>query len=328
MKQIPFRRVSAAIVLAAIVSPGGHAFAQQQYPVKPIRLIVPNAPGGGSDTIARLVADTLSTNLGQQVIVDNRAGAGGRIGAELAMRSPPDGYTLLLGTGSLMITAPALYSDLPYDPNRDFSPVSMAATTSYLLCSHPSIPARSVGELVRSAKSHRTGLNYGSTGPGTFSHLGGELLKSMGGINATHIAFKGSAQSTMSLVQGEIDIMFNNFIAAMPLVRANRLRAIGVTSLKRSSLVPEIPTIHESGLKGFEMQQIYSVWAPAGLSADVVRRLNSELVRGLAKSDGGQKLAADGTEISTSTPAELSKFVATQISFWSRIVKSAGIKGD
>ena len=303
----------------------GHA---QQYPAKPIRLIVPNAPGGGSDTIARLVAQSLSGKFGQQVIVDNRAGAGGRIGAELATRALPDGYTLLLGTGSLMITAPALYPNLSYVPLRDFLPISLVATTSYLLVCHPSIPAKSVRELLTVARSNRTALNYGSTGPGTFSHLGGELLKSMAGIKAVHIAYKGSAQSTVSLMQGEIDIMFNNFIAAIPLIRGNRLRALGVTSFKRSALMPDVPTIDESGLRGFEMQQIYSVWAPAGTAANVVRSLNEGLVQSLPSSGAGQKLAADGTELATSTPAELSKLVASQTAFWGKVVRTARILAD
>lgn len=300
----------------------------QQYPTKTIRLIVPNAPGGGSDTIARLVAQQLSARFGQQVIVDNRAGAGGRIGAELAARAQPDGYTLLMGTGSLMITAPALYQKLPYAPLTDFSPISLVATTSYLLVSHPSIPAKSVRELIEVARSNKASLNYGSTGPGTFSHLGGELLKSMAQINAVHIAFKGSVHSTVSLMQGEIDIMFNNFIAAVPLIRANRLRALGVTSLKRSALLPEIPTIDESGLRGFEMQQIYSVWAPAGTPPSIVRTLNEVLVQGLPQSDAGQKLAADGTVVATSTTAELTKLVSTQTALWSKVVRAAGIKTD
>ena len=319
--------VGMVLATLSLVALHGDGYAQQ-YPAKSIRLIVPNAPGGGSDTIARLVAQSLSGKFGQQVIVDNRAGAGGRIGAELATRALPDGYTLLLGTGSLMITAPALYPNLSYVPLRDFSPISLVATTSYLLVSHPSIPARSVRELLAVARSSRTALNYGSTGPGTFSHLGGELLKSMAGINAVHIAFRGSVQSTVSLMQGEIDIMFNNFIAAVPLIRGSRLRALGVTSFKRSALMPDIPTIDESGLRGFEMQQMYSIWAPAGTAANIVRSLNEALVGTLSQSDAGQKFAYDGTEVATSTPAELSKLVVTQTAFWGKVVRTARILAD
>lgn len=298
----------------------------QGYPVKAIKMVVPNPPGGGADTIGRLVSEMLTGAIGQPVVVDNRGGAGGRIAMELVARSVPDGYTLLLATGSNLVTIPALYSKLSYEPLKDFSPISMAATTSYLLVAHPSVPAKSVKDLIGLAGARYGGLNYASTGPGTFAHLGGELLQVMAGIKATHIAFKGSASATLSLIQGETDIMFSNFIASLSLVRAKRLRAIGVTSLKRSSIVPDIPTIDESGLRGFEMKQFYSIWAPAKTNPEIIKRLNQEIVQKLPQVERASKLSADGTEITVSSPGELRKLVADEAVKWTKVIQKSGIK--
>lgn len=325
------KSLGASVVTWAIVC-GGFALVLpsagygQAFPTKPIRIIVPNTPGGGADTIGRLVANMLTGALGQQVIVDNRGGAGGRIGMELAALSVPDGYTLLLGTGSTLVTVPALYSKLNYQTLKDFSPISLAATTSYLLVVHPSVPATYVKELVGLAGARSGGLNYASTGAGTFSHLGGELLQVMAGIKATHIAFKGSASATLSLTQGETDLMFSNFIASLSLVRAKRLRAIGVTSLKRSSVVPDIPTIDESGLQGFEMKQSYSIWAPANTNPEIIKRLNQEIVAKLPLIEGRSRLSAEGTEITVSSPSELRKLVVDETLKWTKVIRKSGIK--
>lgn len=300
----------------------------QTYPVKPIRLVVPFPPGGGTDTVGRILADKLSPALGQQVIVDNRAGAGGRIGTELVARAPPDGYTLLLGSDSTMIAAPVIYAKLSYDPNKDFAPISLLATTAYMLLVHPSVPARSVRELLRVAQSQPGRLNYGSTGQGSAGHFGGELMQSIGGVKIVHVPYKGSSPALLALVQGEIDMMFNNFIVSLPLIKTNRLRALAVTSPKRSSIAPGLPTMDEAGLRGFEMQQFYMVVAPAGTSREIVSRLNVEIARTLPIAETKRRLAQEGSEVSLSTPEELAKSVAARIEQWGQVARQAGMKAE
>ncbi len=300
----------------------------QSFPAKPIRLIVPNAPGGGSDLVARLLAEKLFHSLGQQVIVENRAGAGGQLGAEFVVRSAPDGYTLLLGTTMTLITAPSLYPRVPYKSPKDFSPVSSVASTSYLLVIHPSVPANSVQDLVKLVKSRPTRLNYASTGPGSPANLAGELFNSLTGAKMVHIPYKGSAPGTISVMQGETDLMFSNLLPAIPMLKASRLRALGITSLKRSSLLPKLPTLDESGLNGFSVQQFYSVVAPAGTSKEIVKRLNEVIHKEMQSAETVQRLASDGSEVSLSTPEELERLITSEIAKWSKVIKEAGIKPE
>jgi len=312
-------------MLALIIVPPSHA---QTYPVKPIRLIVPNAPGGGTDTVARLISDKLTPALGQQIIVDNRGGAGGRIAAEMVARAPKDGYMLLLGSAATLITGPALDVDRKYDPVKDFAPISLAGTTAYMLVTHPSIPARSVRDLIVLAKARPGHIAYSSTGQGSPAHLGAELFQAMAQVKLIHVPYKGGAPAMMSLLQGETFVMVANFLTALPPVRANRVRALGVTSLKRTSLASDIPTIDESGLRGFELQQFYSLVAPAGTPADIVQRLNQELVQKLPTDDVKQRLANEGVEVAVSTPAELGKLNAEQYAKWTKVIRQSGIKTD
>lgn len=298
----------------------------QTYPSKPIRLIVPNVPGGGTDTVARLIAEKVSAALGQQIIVDNRGGAGGRIAAEFVARSPKDGYTLLLGSAATLITGPALDADRRYDPIKDFAPVSLAGTTAYMLVTHPSLPARTVRELINLAKASPGRIAYATTGQGGPAHLGTELFQAMAQVKMIHVPYKGGAPAMMSLLQGETFVMISNFLTALPPVRANRVRALGVTSLKRTSLAPEIPTIDESGMRGFELQQFYSVVAPAGTPGEVLQRLNQEIVQVLPIPDVKQRLAKEGIELRTSTPAELAQLNAEQFAKWTEVIRKAGIK--
>jgi tripartite-type tricarboxylate transporter receptor subunit TctC len=298
----------------------------QTFPSKPIRIVVSNAPGGGTDTVARIVGDRIGPALGATVIVDNRPGGGGRIACEIVARSPKDGHTLLLGSNTTLITAPALYSNLSYDPVKDFSGISLAATTSYILTAHPSVPVKSVKEMVNIAKTRKGSLTYGSTGPGSAAHLGMELLEAMTDAKLIHVPFKGSVPAMMSLTQGEIDVMFGNYQATLPLIRAGRLRSVGVTSLERSKLAPDIPTINESGLPGFEMEQFYSIAAPAGTPRDIIMRINQEMVKRLPGDDVKNRLAAEGIEIRTSTPEDLDRLVASQVAKWTKIIRRAGIK--
>lgn len=300
----------------------------QTYPGKPVRLIVPFAPGGGSDLVGRVLAQKLGPQLGQQVVADNRAGAGGRIGTDLVAKAAPDGYTLLLGTSSVMVSAPALYAKLPFDMPRDFSTISLVAFTTYALVAHPSVPAKSVRELIVLAKSRPGRLTYASSGAGGHSHLAGELLSSLAGIKMIHVPYKGSSPGTVSVMAGETDLMFSNVLPALPAVRSGRLRALGITSLKRSELLPEVATVAESGLPGFEVLQLYGLLAPAGTPREIVKRLNEETARAMQAADIKSRLLADGSEVSVSTPEEFEKTIVAEIGKWTKVIKQAGIKED
>jgi len=311
-----------AVALAPLCST---AFAQP-YPVKPLRLIVPNTPGGGTDTVARLVSEKLSPSLGQPIIVDNRGGAGGRIAAEFVARAPKDGYTLLLGSAATHITGPALDTDRKYDPVKDFTPISLAGTTAYLLVVHPSLPVKTVRDLIALAKAKPGGIAFASTGQGGPAHLGTELFQAMAHVKMIHVPFKGGAPAMLSLLQGETYVMISNLLTALPPVRSNRVRALGVTSPKRSSFAPDIPTIDESGLPGFELQQFYSIMAPSGTPVDIVQKLHREIVERYPTPDVKQRLAGEGVEVRTSTPAETGKLYAEQYAKWTRVIRQAGIK--
>lgn len=315
-------RVASATAVLAIVQLS-HA---QTYPSKPIRLIVPNAPGGGTDTIARLVAEKVSPALGQQIVAENRGGAGGGIAAELVARSPKDGYTLLLGSAATLITGPALIADRKYDPVKDFAPISLLGTTAYMLVTHPSLPATTVRDLIRLAKSGESRITFSSTGQGSPAHLGAELFQAMAQVKMLHVPYKGGAPAMMSLLQGETFVMVSNFLTALPQVREKRVRALGVTSLKRSPLAADIPTIDESGLRGFELEQFYSIVAPAGTPPEIVNRLNREIVQRLTTPEVRQRLANEGIELRTSTPAELGRLNAEQFFKWLKVIQQAGIQ--
>ena len=319
-----FKRLLAVVASLACASLATGAYAQT-WPTKPIRLIVPNAPGGGTDTIARMVAEKVSPALGQQIVPDNRGGAGGGIAAEMVARAPKDGYTLLLGSAATLITGPALIANRKYDPVKDFAPVSLLGTTAYMLVTHPSLPAVNVRDLIRLAKAGSGLITYSSTGQGGPGHLGMELFQAMAQVKMLHVPYKGGAPAMMSLLQGETFVMIANFLTALPQVREKRVRALGVTSLKRSTLGPEVPTIDESGLRGFEIEQFYSVVLPAGTPPDIVNRLNREIVQRLAAPDVRQRLALEGIELRTSAPGELGKLNAEQFAKWLKVIELAGI---
>jgi tripartite-type tricarboxylate transporter receptor subunit TctC len=320
------KTVDMASVFAAVLALSSTAAVAQSYPAKPVRLIVPNAPGGGTDTVARLIADKVSPALGQQIVVENRGGAGGRIAAELVARSPKDGYTLLLGSAATLITGPALDLDRRYDPVKDFAPITLTGTTAYMLVVHPSLPAKSIRELIAIARASPTHIAYSSSGQASPSHLGMELLQAMAKVKLIHVPFKGGAPAMLSLLQGETYASMSNLLTSLPPVRTNRVRALGVTSRERSSLAPDIPTIHESGLPGFELQQFYSVVAPAGTPTDVVQRLHQDIVQKYPTADVKQRLAGEGVEVRTSTPAETGKVYAEEYAKWTNVIRQAGIK--
>jgi len=302
--------------------------AAQTYPSRPIRLLVPFAPGGGSDLVGRVLAQKLSALLGQQIVVDNRAGAGGRIGTELAAKAPPDGYTLLLATSSVMVTAPALYRTLPFDMPRSFAPISLLATTAYVLVVHPAVPARSVSELVKLAKSRPGGLTYASSGTGGPAHLSGELFASMTGARLIHVPYKGSGPGTLAVMGGETDLMFSNILPALPAVKNGRLHPIGVTSARRSAILPTVATLAESGVPGFEVEQLYALLAPAGTAPDIVRRLAAEAAKAMQSEDVKSKLLADGSEVRVLGPDELGKMLVAEIGKWTRVIRAAGINAE
>jgi tripartite-type tricarboxylate transporter receptor subunit TctC len=301
--------------------------AAQPYPSKPIRLIVPFAPGGGSDLVGRVLAQKLGAALRQQVVVDNRAGAGGRIGTEAVAKSPADGYTLLLATSSVMVAAPALYAKLPFDMPRDFSAISLVASTAYVLVVHPSVPARSVKELIALAKKRPRQLTYASSGTGGLSHLAGELLCASAGIGMIHVPYKGSSPGTFSVVAGETDSMFSNLLPALQPVRGKRLRPLGVTSRERSSIMPEVPVL-AADVPGFVAEQLYALLGPAGMPADIVRLLNAETAKAMRAADTREKLLADGSEVAVSTPEELEKRIVAEIAQWSKVIKATGVRAE
>jgi tripartite-type tricarboxylate transporter receptor subunit TctC len=313
------------LAVACCAAAGAQA---QSYPAKPIRLILPFPPGGGTDVVGRLLAQKLGQALGQQVIVDNRAGAGGRIGTDLVAKSLPDGYTLLLATSSVMGTGPALYQKLPFDMPKDFAPISLVAYTAYVLVVHPSVPAKSVKDLVMLAKSKPGRLTYASSGAGGAAHLSGELFSAMAGVKMIHVAYKGSSPGMFSVVSGETDLMFSNALPALPQVKNGRLRALGATTPQRSALLPDVPTIAESGLRGFEVQQNYGVLAPAGTPREIVLRLNQEVGKAMRTEDAKSRLLADGSEAMVSTPEELERMITVEIAKWSKVIKQAGIKEE
>ncbi|HSQ03984.1 MAG TPA: tripartite tricarboxylate transporter substrate binding protein [Burkholderiales bacterium] len=299
----------------------------QTYPTKAIRLIVPYPPGGGTDTLARVLSQRLSEVLGQQVIMDNRPGAGANIGMEIAARSAPDGYTLVLATISNAISA-SLYSKLNYDLMKDFAPVTLLATTPHILVVHPSLPVKSVKDLIALAKAKPGQLVYSSSGSGTPTHLAGELFNYLAGVKMMHVPYKGGGPSIIALVGGEVTTSFATMPSAIPHVRSGKLHAIAVTTAKRSPSTPELATISESGLPGFEMGSWYGLLAPAGTPAAVIAHLNTETIKVLKLPDVKQRLDNSGFEALVSTPEEYRAYTRSEIDKWAKIVKASGARAD
>ena len=307
-------------LLAAASATAAHADA---YPTRPIRLIVPFAAGGGNDTVARLVGDSLGKRLGQAVVVDNRPGAGGVVGAEAAARAPADGYTLFLGGVGSHAINPNLHKDLPYDPIKDFAAVSLLASAPLILVVHPSVPAQSVQELIAYAKSHPGKLNYASNGNGSSSHLAAVMFASMTGTDMVHIPYKGLSPALTDLLSGQDQLMFSSVVAILPHVRAGKLRALAVTSRKRMALLPDIPTIAESGVANYETSSWYGILAPAGTPPEIVRRLHDEIVEVLAQDDVRKALAREGAEPVGDTPEEFTAFIRAEKQRMGDVIKSS-----
>ncbi len=278
--------------------------------------------------MARIIGQKLSENVGQQVVIDNRGGAGGTIGSELAARSSPDGYTILMGHIGTMAINPALYPNLPYDPVRDFSPVILVATAQNILVVHPSLPVKSVQDLITLAKSKPGQLNYVSGGTGGAGHLAGELLKSLAQVDMVHIPYKGAGPALIDLLAGQVQLMITNMPAAMPHIKANKLVALGVTGAKRSRLAPDLPTIAEAGVPGYELTNWFGVLAPAATPREVINKLNAEIEKGLGTKEMLDRLAANGAEAAGGTPEQFAAYIKSEIGKWARIIRQAGIRAD
>lgn len=300
----------------------------QQFPSKPVRIINPFAPGGATDIIARQMAQKLTEAWGQAVVVENRAGASGGIGAEMVAKSPPDGYTLLIATQTTHAANPALYAKLPYDAAKDFAPLTLAGSTPLALMVRPSLPVSSVKELLEFARKNPARLVYASGGNGTSQHLTAELMKSMSGTYMLHIPYRGAGPAMADLLGGQVDLMFDNLPTALPHVRAGKLRGLAVTTASRSPLAPELPTMAESGLPKFELSTWFAFYAPAATPRAIIDKIAGDMRRVLAQPDMQQRLAAIGVDVIASTPDELAAFQRAEIAKWGKIVKDSGAKVD
>lgn len=299
----------------------------ETYPAKSIRFIVPFPPGGPTDVLARVLGQKLSEQMGQPVVLDNRPGAGGNLGFELAAKSAPDGYTIVLGAPPLAIS-PHLYAKLNYDPVRDFEPISLVASMPNVLLVHPSVPAKTLKELVQLAKASPGKLNFGSGGAGTSNHLGGELLKSMTKIDIVHVPYKGASQAMLGLIGGQIDIVVIGTPTAIPQIHAGKVRALAVLSSSRLPAIANVPTAGEAGFPGYEVTTWYGVLVPAGTSKDIVARLNTELAKVMTVPASRDRIVGAGFDPMTSTPQQFTEFIKAESVRWGKVIKDAGIRAE
>ena len=298
----------------------------QNYPTRPIRIVVVSTPGGSVDTMARTVGPKLAERWGQQVLVDNRPGAGGAIAAEIVAKSPPDGYTLIMGTVASFATNVSLRKSLPYDPVKDFAPITLVATQNLMLLIHPSIPAKSVKELVAIAKKQPGKLTFASAGNGTGGHLSGELFKMLAQIDMLHVPYKGVQPALIDVVGGQVSMTFASIISAMPQVTSRRLIPLAVTGGQRSPAAKELPTMMEAGIKGYESATWYGLLAPASTPADIVNKLNAEVVAALKNPDMYDRLSREGADPVGNSPAEFARYIQIEIDKWRKVIKAAGIQ--
>lgn len=322
MKSADLARIAIPAALIAVALPATAA----EYPTKPIRLIVGFAPGGGTDTTARAMSQKLTDALGQQVVVDNRPGAAGNIAAELVSKATPDGYTLLMGTIAALSINPSLYSKLPFDPIKDFAPITQAVDSTNILSLHPSVPAGSVKELIALAKTKP--LNFGSSGVGGTGHLAGELFNTMAGVKMTHVPYKGGGPAMIDLVGGQVQLVFATAASAVPQIKGGRIKGIAVTTAKRSALMPNLPTISEAGLPGFDANNWYGVLAPAKTPRPIIMRLNSEITKVLAMPDVKNFLFNQGLDPAPGTPEKFGAYIKSETAKWAKVVKASGAKAN
>ncbi len=325
MKKI--ERVIMILLGVTLAAVGGNVSAQA-WPNKPIKYIVPFAPGGTTDILARTISEKLSVALGQPVVVENKPGAGGGVGADFTAKSAADGCTIMGGTISTHAINASLYTSLPYDPVKDFVAVTLIARVPNMLVINPEVPAKNVGELIALLKANPGKYTFASSGNGTSQHLSGELFKAMAGVDMQHIPYKGSPPALQDVVGGQVTMTFDNITTALPLARAGKLRALAVTTARRSSAAPEVPTLAESGLTGFEVGSWQGVFAPAGTAPAIVRRLNAEIVKILNTAEVKEKLVALGAEPVGDTPEQFGAYVKAEVAKWSDVVKKSGAKID
>jgi tripartite-type tricarboxylate transporter receptor subunit TctC len=316
------RLMAAAMACAAI---GGWA---QPYPAKPIRIIVPFPAGGTADIMGRVVGQKMTETWGQQVLIDNRSGAGGNIAAELAAKSAPDGYTLFLCTVGTHAVHQTLYEKLPFDPIKDFSAVAYIAGVPNVVVVHPSIPVKSVKELIGFIKARPGQINFGSSGPGSSVHMSGEMLKVMAGLDMTHIPYKGNPQAVTDLMAGQIELMITNMPSVIPYIQSGRLRALAVTTKARSPALPDLPTMEEAGLPGYESSAWFGLVSPAAVPRDIVSKLNAEVMRIVGLEDVKRNLASQGAYPLVMTPDEFGAFMKAETAKWAKIVKASGARAD
>jgi tripartite-type tricarboxylate transporter receptor subunit TctC len=315
-----------AAVMSVAVITGAAGACAQEYPAKPIRIILPFAPGAGTDLVARLMAQRFTAAWGQPALVDNRAGAGGNIGAEMVVKSPPDGYTLLMTTASLTVNV-TLYPKLPFDLRRDLAPITQVGSVPIVIVVHPSVPAKNLKELLALAKTRKEGLNFGSNGTGTTSHLAGEWLAQLSGLKLTHIPFKGASAAMTSLLGGEVEIGFPSTTSARPLIAANKLRGLAVTTQRRAAVLPDLPTV-AAVFPGFDVDNWFALLAPAGTSPAIINKLQAEVVKSLPHPDVKAYMTREGVEPIGSTPAEFAAHINREIEKYARIIKLSGAKPD
>lgn len=326
-------RLVAAILTAlcsgASVAPAAITTAQvQTYPSKPIRLIVPFSPGGSGDAIMRVVGQKLTEAWGQPAIIDNRAGASGAIGLQMAARSPPDGYTLVHGTASTHTINPILQHDLPYDTVRDFAPVAILMATPNIIVAHPSVPASNLKELILLARGKPGQLSYASNGSGTSSHMAGELLNLEAGIKLAHIPYKGAGPGIIEVLGGHVQLLIGAVATSLPHVATGRLKAFAITSLQRSAAAPNVPTVAESGLPGFEVAQWFAIYAPAKTPQEILAKLNAEINRALNQPSVKNEFTRQGFDVDNRTPEQFAAYMQAETVKWTKLIKATGIRGE
>jgi tripartite-type tricarboxylate transporter receptor subunit TctC len=320
------RLAAAALVFSAALA-SAQAYSQP-YPSRPIRVIVPFPPGGPTDIVARIIGQKLGERWRQQIVVDNRPGAAGNVGAEIGAHAPPDGYTLVMGSTANMAVSPTLYPKLNYDPIKDFVPISLAAVTPNLLVVHPGMPAQSVKDLIALAKAQRGRMNYATGGAGTPSHLAAELFKTMAGIDMTHVPYKGSIPALTDIVAGNVALMFDSMASALGFVKSGKLKVLAQTGATRSPTVPDVPTISESGLPGYDVVGWFGVFAPAGTPPAIVKRLSVEIEDILTLRDVQERYVTIGAQAGGKSPEQFRAFVDAEIRKWAKVIKTAGVRAE
>lgn len=328
MSQTTAPKIVKLLLAAACLGLAGTGWAQSDYPSKPVRLIVPAAPGGAADFFARLIGPKLGEVLGQSVVIENRSGASGTIAADLTAKAPGDGYTVLIGQSTSMVVAPHMYDKLAYDTQKDLTPVTLVAEIPNVLVVHPSQPVRNVQELIALAKAKPGTLNYSSSGKGAPTHLAGEMFEIATGAQITHVPYRGAGPATNALLAGEVQLMFGPAVAVMPQVRNGRIRALAVTSAKRSAAAPELPTLAESGLKDFEITSWFGLFVPSSTPAAVIDKLHRETAKVLKQADVQERFAKEGAVAGGNAPAEFAGFVRTEYQKFGKLIKEKGIKSD